>query len=304
MANKRLSVAEVRRKEKRATTSNKVKVAKEDVSAAINKYVPAKKRKALLHAISQLEAAQQQEAISLKEDLQLYRSVATAGSTSAVFAHESHKPLTQILSVADTIKSRAKKLLGDLFAPKLEEPIDFLSRAASNLQKFSKLPLNLLRRDKRRSGVVDIVESATELIEFLGPFFADSKIELRFTPPSNPVQIAGSRALIESILANLALNALNAFDAKDARIRGRLIEIRVYASEGSGVIKVLDNGPGIRDIGLEEMWLPGRTTSSGGTGFGLTIVRDSVSDLRGTHSALANGELGGAEFTIEIPLIT
>ena len=67
-------------------------------------------------------------------------------------------------------------------------------------------------------------------------------------------------------------------------------------------LKVLDNGLGIKDIELDKIWLPGMTTTPSGTGFGLTIVKDSVKDIRGKVRAIANGELGGAEFAVELPL--
>lgn len=68
-------------------------------------------------------------------------------------------------------------------------------------------------------------------------------------------------------------------------------------------IKILDNGLGIRDINLDEIWLPGQTTKPGGTGLGLTIVKDSVTDLGGKVQAIAKGGLGGAEFIIKLPLV-
>lgn len=302
MANRRLAVAEERRDEKRSSTSPTVAKARAQLESKILKSVPKKHRPAVMSAVNRFDKAKQKETIALKEDLQLYRSLATAGTTSAVFAHESHKPLTQILGVADSIKHRAKELLGDLFHQKLEQPLKHLSAAAKALQSFSQLPLNLLRREKRRTGAVDVGECADELVGYLKAFFADAKIDLVLVKPAKPVQIAGSKALIESILANLAMNALKAFDGKKARVDGRRVEIRIAAENGHAVLKVLDNGPGIRGIGVEEMWLPGRTTSAEGTGFGLTIVRDSVVDLRGTRTVLANGELGGAEFTITLPL--
>ena len=193
-------------------------------------------------------------------------------------------------------------MLGDLFTQTLEEPLDFLAQAAKSLQLFSQLPLNLLKREKRRTEVVDVNKSAAELVGYLKPFFSDAKIELQFEASKSTVPIMGSRALVESIIANIAMNALKAFDAPTARIDDRMVEIRVLAVNNDAVIKVLDNGPGIRNIAIDEIWLPGRTTSPEGTGFGLTIVRDSVTDLRGTYDAIANGELGGAEFTITLPL--
>jgi signal transduction histidine kinase len=302
MANRRMTVAEDRRETKRTSTSPAVIKARAELEEKVRAKVPKKEQRAVFLALKRFESAKQNETVALREDLQLYRSLATAGTTSAVFAHESHKPLTNILSVTDTIKHRAKDLLGDLFHQKLEEPLRFLTTAVKALQSFSYLPLNLLRREKRRTGVVDVGETAKELVGYLKAFFEDAKIELVLKKPTKPVQIAGSQALVESILANLALNALKAFANNRARVDGRLVEIRINILNDNAVITVLDNGPGIRGIGLEEIWLPGRTTSPDGTGFGLTIVRDSVADLRGTRTVLANGELGGAEFTITLPL--
>ena len=41
----------------------------------------------------------------------------------------------------------------------------------------------------------------------------------------------------------------------------------------------------------------------GPTGFGLTIVKDSVADLGGKVGVIPRGELGGAEFIVELPII-
>jgi signal transduction histidine kinase len=302
MATRRLVVAEEKRETKRSSTSPAVIEARAKLEDKLRNKVPKKDQRAVLLALKRFESAKHSETIALKEDLQLYRSLATAGTTSAVFAHESHKPLTNILSVADTIKHRAKDLLGDLFHQKLEAPLSLLISAAKALQTFSHLPLILLRREKRRTGVVDVGEAAEELVGYLKAFFADAKIDLVFKKPTKPVQIAGSQALVESILTNLALNALKSFANNRARMEGRLVEVRIEVLDNNAIIKVLDNGPGIRGIGLDEIWLPGRTTSPDGTGFGLTIVRDSVTDLRGARAVIANGELGGAEFTITLPL--
>ena len=65
----------------------------------------------------------------------------------------------------------------------------------------------------------------------------------------------------------------------------------------------MDNGPGIqKDLG-DSIWLPGVTVDEDGTGIGLTIVRDMASDLGGRVLALPCGELGGAEFIVELPCV-
>ncbi|RYZ88269.1 MAG: HAMP domain-containing histidine kinase [Proteobacteria bacterium] len=302
MGNRRLSEAEVHREKKRTSSSDQVIAAQQSVRDLISKTVPKDEAQEIFKALKSLESANQQEALSLREDLQLYRSMATAGATSAVFAHESQKPLSQILSMAKSIRIRGEKLLGDIFGQKLKEPIDLLINATRALQLFSQLPLNLLKREKRRNEIVDLNHSASELIKYLKPFFEDSKINLYLHTEEKEVMVAGSKALAESILANLTLNSLRSFDSPDARLTDRKVEIRLKISNGDAVIKVLDNGPGIQGITLDEIWLPGRTTSPDGTGFGLTIVRDSVADMRGRCEAIKTGELGGAEFNIILPL--
>ena len=64
----------------------------------------------------------------------------------------------------------------------------------------------------------------------------------------------------------------------------------------------MDNGPGIEGISVEDVWLPGKTTTEKGTGLGLTIVRDVVLDLNGSVDAVAHGELGGGKFIVTLPL--
>ena len=69
------------------------------------------------------------------------------------------------------------------------------------------------------------------------------------------------------------------------------------------LIVVLDSGPGITATPVERIWLPGFTSDENGTGLGLTIVRDTVTELGGRATVIPQGELGGAEFTIEIPRV-
>ncbi len=66
-------------------------------------------------------------------------------------------------------------------------------------------------------------------------------------------------------------------------------------------LTVMDNGPGIRDLSPDDVWLPGKTTTREGTGLGLTVVKDVVTELGGRVHAVSQGDLGGAEFIIDLP---
>ena len=115
--------------------------------------------------------------------------------------------------------------------------------------------------------------------------------------------VLGSVALLEAVLVNLMTNALNAFNSKDAPCQERKIMICTELTKPHLELRFMDNSTGIKGLELDEIWLPGRTTTLGGTGLGLTIVKDSVTDLGGQIWAIENGELGGAEFIINLPLV-
>lgn len=303
MAKERLKVTETQRQRVKKQVPRDLTEAKARIEEVIEAEVPQESRPQVLEAVQQYETVTERETNILREDLQLYRSLATAGTTAAVFAHESGKPVTLIEKIAKRIERKGKEILGEKYEHYLGEPVTKLYQVSKSLQRFSKFPLHLLKREKRRAGVVDTHIVIDEMVTFFQSFFDEGKIEIiKDKVEGNPC-IYGSNALLEAIITNLLINAMNAFNVEGGRTEGRKIIIRTE-TEGSNLnIKVLDNGSGIHNIKIDEIWLPGRTTREGGTGLGLTIVRDSVTDLGGAVNANPESELGGAEFIVKLPLV-
>ena len=135
-------------------------------------------------------------------------------------------------------------------------------------------------------------------------FILPPQLELEFAPGAPSA--LGSVALIEGVFANFFANAVKAFDRVGTPPAERMIAIRTEYADDCLLITFADSGPGIVDIAIEDIWLPGKTTDENdlGTGFGLTIVRDSVKDLGGTVTAKQHGKTGGAEFAVSIPLVS
>ncbi|WP_445176880.1 ATP-binding protein [Microcoleus sp.] len=303
MAKERLKETEKKREDIKQESSQDVQDVKIRLEKAIEEAVPQEDRALVRNVVKEYETAKEREIKALRDDLHLYRSLATAGTTAAVFAHESSKPVTLIQKLAQRIESKGKQLLSDeAYTESLKEPVEMLYRASSSWKRFANFPLHLLKREKRRSGVIDVHSVIDDTVELFQPFFEDSKIEIKTIKVNQIPHIRGSIALVEAILTNLLTNTINAFQVEGARNQGRQIIISTEILGNNVRLKVLDNGLGIKDIELDEIWLPGITTTPGGTGFGLTIVKDSVKDMRGKVRAIANGELGGAEFAVELPL--
>jgi len=176
-------------------------------------------------------------------------------------------------------------------------------RTADDLALFPKIALRLLEREKRRQGRVKLHDAIHSVVGLIKPFVGMYKARIELNLTDTEPEIFGSVAAVESILMNLLTNALNAFVANGSIPRERIVSIRTELQRNENVIlRVLDSGPGIIKLTTDEIWLPGHTTSPDGTGLGLTIVRDSVLDLGGRVAAVPQGELGGAEFVIRLPL--
>lgn len=303
MAKERLKVTEKQREIVKQQSPRDITEAKARIEEIIEAEVPQESRPKVRGAVQQYEIVTERETKVLREDLQLYRSLATAGTTAAVFAHESGKPVTLIEKIAKRIEKKGKEILGEKYEQYLGEPVTILYQVSKSLLRFSNFPLHLLKREKRRAGVVDTHSVIDDMVALFQPFFDEGKIEVITDKIDAKPCIYGSTALLEAIITNLLTNAINAFNIEGGRTEGRKVIIRTE-TEGSNLkIKVLDNGEGIHNIKLDEIWLPGRTTREGGTGLGLTIVKDSASDLGGSVNANPESELGGAEFIVKLPLV-
>jgi len=303
MAKERLKVTETQRQRVKKQVPRDLIEAKARIEEVIQAEVPQESRPKVLEAVQQYETVTERETKVLREDLQLYRSLATAGTTAAVFAHESGKPVTSIEKIANRIENIGKKVLGEKYEQYLGEPVKKLYQVSKSLLRFSNFPLHLLKREKRRTGVVDVHSVIDDIVALFQPFFDEGEIQVIQEKFDTKPCIYGSDALLEAIITNLITNSINAFNVEGGRIEERKVIIRTEIKGSNLNIKFLDNGSGINNIKIDEIWLPGKTTREGGTGLGLTIVRDSVTDLGGSVDAIPKGELGGAEFIVELTLI-
>jgi signal transduction histidine kinase len=300
-ATRRLEAAEARRRKERDQTHAELDTASQRLAesvAHLNDDQPG-----IRSAVATYQRAVSRELHSLREDLLLYRTLGTVGTSSATFAHEAVKPVEQIQKSASLVKSRGTKLLGDDYQ-QIAKLVERVLNAARSLRTFVRLPLALLQRDKRRAGRVRVQQVVGDLLELFDPFLVDAKVSVTVEASAEDAAVYGTTSAVESILANLLINSVNAFVSPRMGPGQRQVVIRVQAPDDQILLSILDSGPGIEGIRLSDVWLPGRTTLPGGTGLGLTIVRDAVLDLGGEVSAIAHGELGGAEFHVVLPRLS
>ena len=301
MHDKRLAEREKGRVEKKRKTDQRTERAGAELKRVIQN-LPLGDRQVMEDAARELEFARASEREQIGEELGLYKTLASVGTTVSVFAHEIDGPATDLTVSVGAVERRARKALGEWYEVQVGQPIEAVKQSSSLLARFATLPLHLLRRNKRRRTTVEVNGTVEATVELFQPYLQDTQVETvcEFAEV-NPL-VRGSVAAIEAIVSNLITNSVKAFKRQGARLGDRTLVLRTTTVADHVLICVLDSGPGIDIMLFDRIWLPGVTSDEDGTGLGLTIVRDTAMELGGRVDAVAEGELGGAEFIIELPI--
>lgn len=303
-ARKRIAEVDKRKRNEQSQDALDEKEKQKELDSSINKIKDQETKKAVKSALKAARSATKKHAEHLKEDLKLYRSLATAGTTTAVFSHEVSKPLDEIPILIHSTDSLIKKQNDEALYNGYVRRANLILGYLDRLSHFAKLQLNLLKKSKRRDGVINVNETLTELVDNFRPLLNREYIVFEFEiDMGTDARLHGSDCILEAIITNCFTNSMRAFQKTGFQVEERQLHLVVTVKDKKLIIAVHDNGPGIVDISLDEIWLPGFTTNTNGTGFGLTIVKDSVSDLGGNHHVEAHGPLGGASFYFEFSLL-
>jgi C4-dicarboxylate-specific signal transduction histidine kinase len=117
--------------------------------------------------------------------------------------------------------------------------------------------------------------------------------------PTMPCVISGDPVLLQQVLVNLLINAMDAMaDTPQAR---RRVAIRSEVKTDAVEVSVQDAGTGLPEQIDGTVFTPFVTTKSNGIGIGLTIARTIV-DAHGGSIDARNNPGGGATFTVTLRL--
>ena len=107
---------------------------------------------------------------------------------------------------------------------------------------------------------------------------------------------------IDAVILNLLANALYWLQRHEGerRLRFRLAEDSV---SGRVTVSVDDSGPGIDPEDQERVFWPGVTHKPDGFGMGLTVASELIDGHGGKMKTMVPGDLGGATFQFDLPLV-
>ena len=245
-------------------------------------------------------AERRRSEIQLRErEIALSRAMrfAVAGELASALAHELNQPITALVSYLN-----ASEMLANTGGPEdprlrttLRKAGNEAIRAADVLHRLRNLYIGgLSRRDP-----VDVVA----LCHAVGAAFADrlraAQARLEISADAAVPQLQADETQLEIVLHNLVANAI---DATHQDVGGdRRIAIRVSAGEVI-TITVEDSGRGIAESLANQLFEPFVSSKSDGMGLGLAISRSIVRARGGDITSGASPRLGGALFSVTLPL--
>ena len=241
-----------------------------------------------------------------------------------------HLLMTAMMRDMSEVKAMERKLLQNERLASIGRALSFVTHEVKNpLVVIGGFARSLLRESglshgqrekleiiagevKRLEGLLEEIQDFSKPLRLnrerlhLGPFLEgeisilrDSEIcrEVRVdvSVEGDPV-VRADREKLRQVLVNLIKNSLEAMDK-----RGNILVKAAQGSEGHVEITVEDDGKGIPEDKVEDLFQPFFTTKPGGTGLGLPLCRKIVGDHGGDMSMRPRPG-GGTIVTIRLPL--
>ena len=220
---------------------------------------------------------------ALEKKVQRNESLAGLGSMAAGLLHEIRNPLASMIMYLDLLRPLAAAGEGQEILDRAMIEAARLERFLQDFQIFA--GLRPLRREP-----VDVREVVEEATEGLSPGVGVRLVRRL----GERTVLSVDRSLLAHAVRNLVVNALQAVGPSG------LVELELAREGPDVVLRVTDDGPGVADGSMEQIFDPWFTTKSGGTGLGLTIVQ-RVAEAHGAALAVRNAPGGGASFSMRWP---
>ena len=211
-------------------------------------------------------------------------------------SHELRTPLTSVQANLELLEASLRD----------PEDVHAVHSALGSARRMSRLVADLLllaRADAGRRAAraeADLGEIARAALTEIEPLADGGALRAAI---EEPLRLEGNPDELHRMVVNLLGNALRHTPARTE------VLLRAGREGGEAVLSVSDSGPGIPDELGDQVFQrfvrgdgPADTAGSGGSGLGLAIVRAVAGSHGGTVEADRDPALGGARFTVRLPL--
>lgn len=204
-------------------------------------------------------------------------------------AHEIKNPLTpmklsiQHLSRSIKLADEESELKLQRVSKSLIEQIDALTKIANEFSNFAKMP----RAKEIELDLAEVLKNCTAVFAE----YDQHEINLTIEPAEDPI-IWADKDLLLRVFNNLIKNGLQSIPTGTNGI----ITVTLTADGENYIVRVQDNGVGIKESEQEKIFVPYFTTKSTGTGLGLAMSKQIVEGMNGKIWFISTRNVGTTFF--------
>lgn len=255
------------------------------------------------------------ELARVEEEKDLLRShldrsvrLAELGEMAAGFAHEVNNPLQIIRAELSLIKielARYGEQGGTMDPATLAEVQDSLDQSMLQIERCGGITASILRLG-RSAPVRPVLINPGQLVQTIVPLVERKAlargIVLGRRVAAHLPSFLGDVGKMQQIFLNLINNALQAVGERWGKVGGRVDIIATTNDAGQVMFQVRDNGPGMPQAVLDNIYTPFFTTKppEKGTGLGLAVCYGLVASMGGTIEVDSREQVGTV-FTVCFP---
>jgi len=221
-----------------------------------------------------------------------------------VLTHEIMNSITPISSLASTVNGIIKQSEFRLGEDETQDPevlsdvqqaLDTIQKRSQGLMHFVDAYRNLTLIPKPNFKVFPLSDLFTRVEKLMQANMKERGTAFHYSIRPGDLVLTADPELIEQVLINLLLNALQAVESQADGV----IELKAFLDDmGRIIIQVRDNGPGIPSDDMEKIFIPFYSTKSGGSGIGLSLSRQVMRLHKGSISA-QSGSSGKTIFSLK-----
>jgi signal transduction histidine kinase len=210
-----------------------------------------------------------------------------------VLAHEMMNSLTPIASLSESI---ARLTGGSGADPRVAGAVATIKRRSEHLIGFVERYRAVVDLPPPRPEPIDLAAFLAAVDSLVGAELRGRGIDFAVAPGAGAGLVQADPTLLEQAVLNLVKNAAEAV----AGLPGARVRLASGVASGSATLTVSDNGPGIEEDRVEEVFVPFYTTKEGGGGIGLTLARQ-IALGHGGRLTVQRLATGGTAFEMRLP---
>ncbi len=234
----------------------------------------------------------------LKERVEYYAQLASAGTFSKVIIHE-------IKNNTNPVK-RFNRSVYEIYSPFNERLNNYYKLSCDGCDRLIKLsdtfaPLSRTTF-KTEKHTCDLYSESNNVLLLMNDYLTNNNIVVTNNIPKG-ITVKLHSGEIQTILINLLDNAIY-WVCRNKNLNDKLIQFSVEECDNGFIeVRVSDNGIGVDPNLGEKIFEPGITSKPSGFGMGLVVVNEIVSTHSGYLKNIQPGEIAdGATFAFTVPV--